>query len=125
VTSSQSKGIVTGGGVVQVRTLVELGALARAARAARGWNQQQAADAAGVSRRFVNMLEGGGHVNAEVWRVLALLEAVGVVLTATLPSESSTVPEDSLGTPAAATVAPDGFDLDSHLSAFRNDQGSS
>lgn len=110
---------------MQVRTPAELGALARAARTARGWNQQKAADAAGVSRRFVNMLEGGAHGNAEMWRVLALLEALGVALTGTLPSESPSGPRAPTETSSSGTAAPDGFDLDAHLDAFRPDRESS
>jgi HTH-type transcriptional regulator/antitoxin HipB len=78
-----------GDAVNQVRTPTDIGALARAGRIARGWNQQQAANAAGVSRRFVNMVEGGQHRGAELWRVLALLDALGVELKASLPAITS------------------------------------
>ena len=108
-----------------VRTAAEVGALARAARTARGWNQQQAADAAGLSRRFVNMLEGGEHTNAELWRVLALLDAVGVELHGTAPTPTSAPPAEAAGTATAAAppdpvTPPGGFDLDAHLDAFRD-----
>jgi transcriptional regulator with XRE-family HTH domain len=113
--------------VALVRTAAEVGALARAARAARGWNQQQAADAAGLSRRFVNMLEGGEHTNAELWRVLALLDAVGVELHGTAPAPTPAPPpqpDDSATVTASPhreqTEAPGGFDLDAHLDAFRD-----
>jgi len=109
--------------MVGVRTPVELGALAQAARAARGWSQQQAADAAGVSRRFVSLLESGTHANAEVWRVLAVLSALGVELSAALPSTAASAPEPSIpddaGSTAEPPLLPDGFDLDAHLSSFR------
>lgn len=112
--------------MVDVRTPVELGALAHAARMARGWNQQQAADAAGVSRRFVSLLESGTHANAEVWRVLAVLNALGVEISATLPPTASRSPRSSTPNGAGSTAEPtpaphlpDGFDLDAHLSSFR------
>lgn len=111
--------------MVRVRTAAELGALAHAARTGRGWSQQQAADAAGVSRRFVSMLEGGGHTNAELWRVLALLDALEVELVATLPVGSTTDGTGTATAPATETAAPDGFDLDAHLSTFRNERDSS
>jgi transcriptional regulator with XRE-family HTH domain len=105
----------------QVRTPADLGALAAAGRAARGWSQQEAADAAGVSRRFVNLLESGRHVNAELWRVLALLDALGVQVVGAVPSGSPAEAGGDGGPPWASTepAAPDDFDLDAHLSAFR------
>lgn len=113
----------------RVRASTELGALARAARTRHGWSQQQAADAAGVSRRFVNMMEGGHHPNAELWRVLALLDAVGVELHANIPAGDAKADEGSdAGTdrPSVierpAVLSPDGFDLDAHLSGFRGER---
>jgi transcriptional regulator with XRE-family HTH domain len=70
-------------------TPVDLEAVVRATRAARGWTQQEAADAAGVSRRFVNMVEGGRHPNAENWRVLALMDALRTPLHAIGPAPAS------------------------------------
>ena len=115
----------------RVRTPTDVGALARAARMDRGWSQQQAADAAGVSRRLVNMVEGGQHRNAELWRVLALLDALGVELKASLPAIASVtvyvtttasgvvVHEEQVPTQVAPVV--DDFDLDAHVDAFRRD----
>ena len=108
-----------------VRTAADVGAIARAARRARGWNQQQAADAAGISRRFVNMLEGGGHTNAELWRVLALLDAVGIELHGKTQTPTPARRAEDAGTvtvPAPPDPArpPGGFDLDAHLDAFRD-----
>ena len=100
----------------QVRTVGDLGDLARAARIARGWSQQEAADAAGVSRRFVNMLEGGQHANAEVGRVLAVLDALDVHLAAALSTADSAA---SPQTPASRTGESDAIDLDAYLSTFR------
>ncbi len=111
-----------------VMTVGDLASLARAARLARGWSQQQAADAAGVSRRFVNMLEGGQHGNAEVGRVLSLLDALDVPLAGTLPAPASATSRGfaAAGGSAAApaisgreTGDPDAIDLEAYLSTFR------
>lgn len=93
----------------QVSTPAELGAVARAARKARGWTQQEAADSAGLSRRLVNMIEGGQHPNAELWRVLSLLNALGVPLHTAAPATPSTV----------ARMPATDLDLDAHLGTFR------
>lgn len=103
-----------------LRTMVGLGVLARAARTARGWSQQEAADAAGVSRRFVNRLEGGLHDAAEVGRVLALLRALEVNLDATYPAGPASTPVRSAAPPAG-----DDFDLGAHLDGFLSEQGAS
>ena len=96
----------------QVRTPADLGAIVRAARTARGWTQQEAADAAGVSRRFVNMLEGGQHQNSEVWRVMALMNALGATLHAAIALKPVDLATERSATPAE-------FDLDAHLENFR------
>lgn len=105
-----------------VRTPTELGALVRTGRKDRNWSQQQAADAAGVSRRFVNMVEDG-HPNAEMWRVLALLDAVGVTLDASTQKPDSDVAGKGRAEVTPATIAslpdPDSLSLDEHLRAFR------
>ena len=115
----------------QVRTPADLGAMARAARTVRGWSQQEAADAAGVSRRFVNMVEGGKHPNAEVWRVLALMNALGAPLHVAVPATASTTVRVTPTASATVTVhgtAPgqvpgsaDDFDLAAHLDGFRKE----
>jgi transcriptional regulator with XRE-family HTH domain len=89
---------------VTLRTAAELGALARAARRALGWTQAQAAHEAGVSRQFVIALESGRHPNAELWRVLAVLSAVGVTLSGSVTDPPQEQAAD--------------FDLDRHLEAF-------
>jgi len=103
--------------MANVRTPADLGALARAARMARGWNQQEAAQAAGVSRRFVNMVEGGQHVNAEVGRVLRLLEALGVQLEGTYWRSQ----EEPAAKAHRSAAMPGGFDLNAHLRTFGDD----
>ena len=99
----------------RIRTLAELAAAVRAARLQRGWSQQDAAVAAGVSRRFVNMFEGGLHRNAEIWRVLALLDALNVDLHTSV-EQSPTTAEQS------GVLHPDDFDLDSHVDSFQRDE---
>lgn len=94
---------------MDVRDTEDLARLIRAARSRRGWSQQQTADAAGVSRRLVNQLEGGDHPNAELWRALAVVTALGISLTARIDDEATTVP-----------MADDaGFDLNAHVDHFR------
>ena len=98
---------------MEIADITDLGQVLGAARASRGWSQQQAAVAAGVSRRLVNLLEGGQHPNAEVWRVLALLNALGVLLLAEPFHEASAdQPSDDVGNQ-------DDIDLDAHLASFR------
>ena len=75
--------------------------------------EQETADAAGVSRRLVNLLEGGRHPNAEVWRVLALLNALDVPLRADLVDDVSSVP------PLGPIANQDDIDLDAYLATFR------
>lgn len=87
----------------------DLGRLVHAARVRRGWSQRQAGEAAGISRRLVNQIEGGSHPNAELWRVLALLQALDVRLQADTSS------------PTHDTPSPDDFDLDAHLARFTGD----
>lgn len=94
---------------MEIRDTGDISRLMRAARVRLGWSQQQAADAAGISRRLVNQLEGGQHPNAELWRVLALLSALGVPLHA---AEATEAREE-------ATRADD-LDLDAHLDMFRS-----
>ena len=102
-----------GGGTVEIEDVTDLSRILRTARARNGWSQQEAADAAGVSRRLVNLLEGGRHPNAEVWRVLALLNALDVPLRADLVDDVSSVP------PLGPIANQDDIDLDAYLATFR------
>jgi transcriptional regulator with XRE-family HTH domain len=102
---------------MRIASTADLGALIRRARLARGWSQQQAGDAAGVSRRLVNLIEGGNHPNAETWRVLALLTAVGVRLDGVIDPQT---PEPTAVDPRIAREADD-LDLDEYLARFRLD----
>lgn len=98
----------------RVRTANDVAELVRAARSARGWSQQRAAHAAGVSRRFVNMVEGG-HPTAEVGLVLTLLASLGVSLTGALHTESPATPDAG----SERADLPGEIDLDAYLSTFR------
>jgi y4mF family transcriptional regulator len=98
-----------------VRTAQDVADVVRAARAARGWTQQRAADAAGVSRRFVSMVEGG-HAAAEMGRVLALLDALEVRMTIARPTVHAATAE---ATSPGDAAGPDEIDLDAYLSTFR------
>lgn len=68
-------------------TPTELGAAIRSSRQTLGMTQAQVARKAGVARAFVVDVENGRRTGAELWRVLAVLRAVGLgVLTAPLPA---------------------------------------
>jgi HTH-type transcriptional regulator/antitoxin HipB len=58
-----------------------VGEAVRAGRKEAGWSQAELAVRAGVGRRFVVDVESG-HPRAELAKVLALLDAVGVHATA-------------------------------------------
>ena len=95
----------------RLRTVSDLGDVIRAARVARGWTQQEAADAAGISRRLVNMLEGGEHANAEVRRLLALLDALDIHLVV---APSTTDFAFTPAVPATKARGSDELDLDAY-----------
>lgn len=61
----------------RVRDPQSLGAAVRQARNARAWTQEELATAAGVSRAFVVGLERGTRPRAELFRVLAVVRALG------------------------------------------------
>jgi HTH-type transcriptional regulator / antitoxin HipB len=64
---------------MRVRTSRELGALLKEARRKRGMTQQELAKAAGVERSWLTRLEAGRE-NPTFAKLLAVLDAVGVVL---------------------------------------------
>lgn len=110
---------------MDVLDTADLGRLILRARTRREWSQQQAAEAAGISRRLVNQLEGGEHPNAELWRVLALLAALNVRLQADVsPADVAATAAFALQVAVTATgeVHPgpgsDDFDLDAHVASF-------
>lgn len=67
---------------MRVTSTGELAALVRTYRHRRGWTQAELADRAGVSRDWVNRLEGGAP-RAEIGKVLDVLSALEVTLNST------------------------------------------
>jgi HTH-type transcriptional regulator/antitoxin HipB len=63
----------------QVRTPWELGNAVRGARTDRGWSQVELAERAGVGRPWLSELEGGKRT-AEIGRILAVIDALGLAL---------------------------------------------
>jgi transcriptional regulator with XRE-family HTH domain len=100
---------------MRLMTTRDVGAFIRDARRARGLTQAELADAAGVTRRWLSSIEGGGKPRAELGLILATLNALQVDLDASLDrlgEEQSQVP--------GLTEAPDdeGLDLDAMLEAY-------
>jgi HTH-type transcriptional regulator / antitoxin HipB len=62
-----------------LRTIADLGTAIRSARLARGWTQDQLAERAGVSRRWVSEMEGGKST-AQIGKILVALEALDIEL---------------------------------------------
>jgi transcriptional regulator with XRE-family HTH domain len=60
--------------------LVDLGSRVRAARRARGWRQQDLAEAAGVARYTVVKLERGKLADVNYKTLVSILEALGLEL---------------------------------------------
>lgn len=74
---------------MQIVTLQDLQALVRGHRKDLHLTQAELAARAGVSRRWVCMCEAG-HETAEIGRVLAVLQAIDIHLTATrVPEQTS------------------------------------
>lgn len=82
--------------VSRVITLQDLRVLVRARRAELGLSQGALAERAGVSRRWVNMFERG-HESAELGLTLAVLDALGLRLDATIDGST-----DDAGSPTGA-----------------------
>jgi transcriptional regulator with XRE-family HTH domain len=84
------------------RTITEpqaLGVAVRETRKSRALTQADLAKRAGVSRRFVQELEGGSRQGAELARVLAVLRALdrGVLLVETRAQSFDDVLSEVLG----------------------------
>jgi transcriptional regulator with XRE-family HTH domain len=62
---------------VKVRTVVQLGAAVRQSRLDAGLTQAELAGRAGVSRRWLGMLENGQNRGAEFTKVARLLASLG------------------------------------------------
>jgi len=84
---------------MEIRTLQDLRVIVQARRKTLKMNQDALAERAGVSRRWISMFENG-HEAAEVGRLLAVLNALDIRLTASTNSASQT-----------STDLDDGFDL--------------
>ena len=79
-----------------IRTPRDLGLSIRRARADRGWTQADLADRANVGRPWLSELEGGKRT-AELGRVLAVIEALQLVVDLTpAPAASGKVDLDEL-----------------------------
>ncbi len=59
-----------------LRTASDIGDILRDARRQRGWTQQEVADAAGVSRPWISMVENG-KTSVEFHLVIGTLHALG------------------------------------------------
>jgi HTH-type transcriptional regulator/antitoxin HipB len=95
---------------VRLRTPGEVGAAIRARRRALGWDQAELAKRIGVSRLWVNQIEGG-KPGAGLGLVLRALSALGLTLSVATASE----PDAQIETPAPAAA----IDLDAILEAAR------
>ena len=62
-------------------TVPQFGAAVREARTQAGLTQQELADRANVSRRWLGMFENGQNLGAELSKVLGLIEALGMELS--------------------------------------------
>lgn len=65
----------------RVRSVSQLGAAVREARDKAGLTQQQLADKAGVSRRWLSTLENGQNLGAELTKVFRAVDALGLELS--------------------------------------------
>jgi y4mF family transcriptional regulator len=75
----------------------QLGAAIRAARERAGMTQQDLADRAGTSRRWLVMLESGESTGAELGKILATLDVLGITMRlATRERTTGTVESDLL-----------------------------
>jgi len=96
--------------VARLRTPRDVGALVRATREAQGLTQAVLAERAGVSRRWLIATESGEHPRAELDRVLRVLDALGLRVSAMAGEDAPVSPEPE---------APASFDLAAHLASFR------
>lgn len=84
-----------------IRTTRDLAATVRGSRVEHGWSQTELARRARVSRSWIGDLEAG-KPTAEIGRVLAVLDALGIELTA--------------GTTRASSAP---LDLDAHVQRYQ------
>jgi HTH-type transcriptional regulator/antitoxin HipB len=89
---------------VFIRRPSDIGAMVRAARQARGLNQQELSDKLGVSRWWVNEFERG-KATARLDIVLRTLNELGITLSASLAGDSEIEP-------STAGMSGTGIDID-------------
>lgn len=94
---------------MKIRSVRDLVAVLRGRRTDQGWSQQRLADAAGVSRSWLANLELG-KPSAEVSRLLALFESLGLTLEISGPQS-----DDGDG---GRSLRTERIDLDEHLRRY-------
>ncbi len=100
---------------MKIRSVRDLVAVLRGRRTDQGWSQQRLADAAGVSRSWLANLELG-KPSAEVSRLLALFESLGLTLEISGPqSDDGDRDGDGDGDRSLRTGR---IDLDEHLRRY-------
>jgi y4mF family transcriptional regulator len=101
---------------MRVETTRDVGGLIREARRARGMTQEDLADSAGVTRRWLTDIERGIKARAELGLVLATLSTLGVELEATYPG--GPVRPASWPATEQAELPDHGVDLDEALDHY-------
>src|SRR5512139_2407997 len=104
--SSCRRTTTSGGVMVEVHTMSDVGAVVRRARGELAMTQAELAEAVGVSRDWVVRLEKG-HPRLEAQLVLDALDALGLVTTLSVELGARAT---SQGSDAAATSKGDDFD---------------
>lgn len=77
-------------------TVPQFGAAVREQRTRASLTQQELADRAGVSRRWLGMFENGRNLGAELSKVLALVQALDMELTLQPAQPQSAFEQDLL-----------------------------
>jgi HTH-type transcriptional regulator / antitoxin HipB len=124
--------------MLQVRTVVDLGVVVRAARRRANRTQAELAERAGVSRQWVVALESGQAARAELGRVMSVLAALDLPMTfpdlASRDQSTDSRPRHIVAPNRAAKprtpISPEPvavqdqpwLDLDSHLASFTADR---
>jgi HTH-type transcriptional regulator/antitoxin HipB len=105
---------IEGGSVMELRTPEEVGRFVRLERRRRRMSQQDLADAAHVSRRWLIELEAG-RPRAELGLVLAVLAALGTPLRVGANDPAGSAPADTHRRDLDDDPSPRNVDLDAHL----------
>lgn len=80
---------------MEIHALQDLMTMVATRRRDLSWTQAELATRAGVSRRWVSLFESG-HEKAEVGRVLAVLDALGVRLEADTGDGTGSTPDEDV-----------------------------